>query len=130
MSLALAAIWPQPIDPLHSMVLSTLVAALPLILVLVLMGGFRKSGLLASACGLGAAGLLAILAWRMPLALVIWSTAYGFMYAVWPILWIVFCGLWLFNLTQDTGKFDLLRRWTEEHASGDPCIQAILVAFC
>src|SRR5712692_2914900 len=130
MSFALAVIWPQPLDPLHSMALSALVAALPLILVLVLMGGLRKSGLFASTCGLGAAGLLAIVVWRMPLALVLWSAAYGFVYAVWPILWIVFAGLWLYNLTQDTGTFDLLRRWIEEHASGDPCIQAILVAFC
>lgn len=130
MSLALTAIWPQPLDPLHSMALSALVAALPLILVLVLMGGLRKSGLFASTCGLGAAGLLAIVVWHMPLALVLWSAAYGFIYAVWPILWIVFGGLWLYNLTQDTGKFDLLRRWMEDHASGDPCIQAILVAFC
>jgi L-lactate transport len=128
-SFELAAIWPQPLDPFHSMVLSALVAVLPLILVLVLMGGLRKSGLFASVCGLGAAGLLAILVWHMPLALALWSATYGFIYAVWPILWIVFGALWLYNLTQDTGKFDLLRRWMEEHASGDPCIQAILVAF-
>ncbi len=130
MGFALAVIWPQPLDPLHSIALSALVAAIPLILVLVLMGGFRKSGLFASVCGLGTAGLLAILIWHMPLALVLWSAVYGFIYAVWPILWIVFGGLWLYNLTQDTGKFELLRRWMEEHASGDPCIQAILVAFC
>ena len=130
MSFALAEIWPQPVDPLHSLMLSAFVAALPLILVLVLMGGLRKSGLFSSACGLGTAGLLALLVWHMPLALVLWSAAYGFIYAVWPILWIVFGGLWLYNLTQDTGKFDLLRRWMEDHASGDPCIQAILVAFC
>ncbi len=123
-------IWPQPLDPLHSVLLSALVAAVPLILVLVLMGGLRKSGLFASACGLGTAGLLAILIWHMPLALVLWSVTYGFIYAVWPILWIVFGGLCLYNLTQDTGKFELLRRWMEEHASGDDCIQAILVAFC
>jgi lactate permease len=109
-SFELAAIWPQPLDPLHSMVLSAFVAALPLILVLVVMGGLRKSGLFASVCGLGVAGLLAMLVWRMPLALVLWSAVYGFIYAVWPILWIVFGGLWLYNLTQDTGKFELLRR--------------------
>ncbi len=130
MTLTPTAIWPQPLDPLHSVALSALVAALPLILILVLMGGLRKSGLFASLWGLGAAGLLAILVWHMPLALVLWSTAYGFVYALWPVLWIVFGGLWLYNLTQDTGKFELLRCWMEEHASGDPCIQAILVAFC
>jgi lactate permease len=129
-SFELAAIWPQPLDPLHSVVLSALVAAVPLILVLVLMGGLRKGGLFASACGLGVAGFLATLVWHMPLALALWSAAYGFIYAIWPILWIVFGGLWLYNLTQETGKFELLRRWMDRHASGDPCIQAILVAFC
>jgi len=130
MNLATTAIWPQPLDPLNSTVLSALVAALPLILILVLMGGLRKSGLFASVCGLGAAALLAVFIWHMPFALVLWSTAYGFIYAVWPVLWIVLSGLWLYNLTQDTGKFDLLRCWMEENASGDACIQAILVAFC
>jgi lactate permease len=130
MTLAAIAIWPQPLDPLHSSVFSALVAALPLILILVLMGGLRKSGLFASACGLAAAGLLAMLIWHMPLVLLLWSTAYGFIYALWPVLWIVFGGLWLYNLTQDTGKFELLRRWMEENASGDACVQAILVAFC
>ena len=130
MTLAIIAMWPQPLDPLHSTALSALVAALPLILILILMGGFRKSGLFASGCGLVAAGLLAMLVWHMPTGLLLWSTAYGFIYALWPILWIVFSGIWLYNFTQDTGKFELLRRWMEEHASGDACIQAILVAFC
>jgi len=76
MTLAIA-IWPQPLDPLHSSVFSALVAALPLILILVLMGGLRKSGLLASACGLAAAGLLARFIWQMPFALLLWSTAYA-----------------------------------------------------
>ena len=126
----LAMIWPQPLDPFHSVALSALVAALPLILVLVLMGLFRRSGLVSSASGLGAAILLALLVWRMPAVLVMWSAIYGFVYALFPILWIVFCALWLYNLTQDTGKFELLRRWMGRSASGDPCIQAILVAFC
>jgi L-lactate transport len=130
MTVAITAIWPQPLNPLHSTAISALVAAIPLILIFVLMGVLRKSGLFASACGLGSAGLLAILIWHMPLALLLWSAAYGFIYALWPVLWIVFGGLWLYNLTQDTGNFELLRRWMEEHASGDACIQAILVAFC
>jgi L-lactate transport len=126
----LGVIWPQPLDPFHSVALSALVAALPLILVLVLMGLFRRSGLVSSACGLGTAILLALLVWRMPLMLVVWSAIFGVVYALWPILWIVFTALWLYNLTQDTGKFELLRRWMGKSASGDACIQAVLVAFC
>lgn len=122
--------WPQPLAPLHSVALSSLVAAVPLILVMVLMGGLRKSGLFVSACGLVTAGLLAILVWHMPLTLALWSTVYGFMFAILPILWLVFAALWLYNLTLETGNCELLRRWMQQHASGDPCIQAILVAFC
>ena len=66
----------------------------------------------------------------MPVPLAAFSGLYGFAYALWPILWIVFAALWLYNLSVDIGNFDLLRRWMSEHASGDPCVQAILVAFC
>jgi lactate permease len=123
-------IWPQPLDPLHSAALSALAAALPLVLVLVLMGGLRKSGLFASVCGLLSTVLLALGLWHMPAILVVWSTVYGMVYALWPILWIVFAALWLYNLTQDTGKFELFRRWMEQHASSDGSIQVVLVAFC
>src|SRR5262249_12625289 len=54
----------------------------------------------------------------------------GFVYALWPIMWIVFAALWLYNLTVETGKFDLLRCWMERHASGDMRVQAVMVAFC
>lgn len=124
-----SAVWPQPLDPLHSLALSALAAAVPLIIVLFVMGALRKSGLLASCCGLAAAALLALFMWRMPADFVLWSTVYGMIYALWPILWIVFGALWLYNLAQDTGAFQLLHRWMEQNASSNPCIQAMLVAF-
>ena len=130
MSFAMATLWPQPLDPFHSVALSALVAAVPLIVVLVLMGVLRKSGLFSSSFGLATTALLALLVWHMPATLLLWSTVYGIIYALWPILGIVLSALWLYNLTQDTGKFELLQRWMEENASGELCIQVILVAFC
>jgi lactate permease len=130
LSVFLTPIWPQPLDPLHSSVFSALAAAIPLIVVLVLMGGLRKSGMVSSAYGLGSAAILAVAVWRMPVGLAAWSVAYGFAYAVCSILWLVFAALWLYNLAVSTGSFELLRKWVEQNASGDPCIQAILVAFC
>lgn len=127
--MSLAVIWPQPLDPFHSIALSALVAAVPLGVVLLLMGVFRKGGLLASACGLVSATALALTVWHMPFLLAAWSIAYGFLFAVWSILWIVFNALWLYNLSVKAGSFELLRRWMAKHASGDACIQAILVAF-
>ena len=123
-------VWPQPLAPAHTLAVSALVAVVPLAVVLVMMGLFRKSGLLSSACGLATAAGLAIFVWRMPGTLAFWSVVYGCIYALWSIMWIVFAALWLYNLTVATGNFDLLRRWMQQHSSGDPCIQAILVAFC
>jgi L-lactate transport len=94
------------------------------------MGGLRRSGLLASGCGLASALILAVGVWRMPVALAGWSIAFGIGYALWSILWLVFCGLWLYHLAEATGSFDLLRHWVEQCACGDACVQAMLVAFC
>jgi L-lactate transport len=125
-----AFVWPQPLSPAHSLAMSALIAALPLAVVLIVMGGLRKSGAVSAALGLGTAFVLAILVWRMPLPLAALSSLFGFVYAMWPILWIVLAALWLYNLTVETGNFELLRRWMGKHASGDPCVQAVLVAFC
>ena len=122
--------WPQPLNPLSSLALSALVGALPLLVVLVLMGWLRKSGLLASACGLLTTLFLAKTVWGMPLPLAGWSIAFGFGYALWSILWLVFGGLWLYQLAVATGSFDLLREWIAGFTGRDHCTQAILVAFC
>jgi lactate permease len=122
--------WAQPLDPLHSTALSALAASVPLVIVLAVMGWLRKSGLAASAWGLGAAAVLAVAVWGMPIDLAVASTAFGVAYALYPILYVVFGALCLYNLTKETGAFDLLRRWMEHRASGDPVVQAILVAFC
>jgi lactate permease len=122
--------WAQPLNPLGSMLLSALAAGVPLAVLLILMGGLRKSGVFSAACGLASAALLAMLIWRMPVQLAALSAGFGFVFALWPIMWIVFTALWLYNLSVETGQFELLRRWMAQHASGDPCLQAILVAFC
>ena len=129
-SLALAFVWPQPLSPVRSLGVSALVAVLPLAVLLIIMGGLRKSGAVSAALGLTTALLLAVFVWRMPLHLAAISGLYGFAYALWPILWIVFAALWLYNLSVDIGNFDLLRRWMSERASGDRCVQVVLVAFC
>ncbi|MBI4166448.1 MAG: L-lactate permease [Acidobacteria bacterium] len=122
--------WSQFLNPLGSMALSALAAAIPLAVLLILMGGLRKSGAVSAAWGLGASFLLAVLIWKMPVKLAALSAGFGVIFALWPILWIVFTALWLYNLSVETGKFDLFRRWMVEHASDDARLQAILVAFC
>src|SRR5215218_3526616 len=124
------SIWTQPLAPLHSLGLSALAATIPLVVVLFLMGVVRKSSLVAGGSGLVATAILAAAVWRMPPTLAGWSLVFGFATAAWSILWLVFNAIWLYNLSVRAGSFDRLRRWIEQHASGDPCVQAVLVAFC
>jgi glycolate permease len=123
-------VWTQPLAPLHSLGVSALAATIPLVVVLFLMGVARKSGLVAGSAGLAVTAILAAIAWGMPVALAGWSLLFGFATAAWSILWLVFNAIWLYNLSVKAGSFDRLRRWIETHASGDPCVQAVLVAFC
>ena len=122
--------WIQPLDPLHHLSLSALAAAVPLAVLLVLMGGLRKSGTISAAGGLASATLLAALVWHFPLRLAFLSVGFGFLYAAWPMMWIVFGSLWLYNLTVANGSFEQLRCWMAHNASGNRNVQVILVAFC
>lgn len=122
--------WKQPLEPLPSTELSVYVAAVPLCVLLVLMAGFRTSALRASICALLTTTALATWVWEMPADLAFRSVVYGFAYAVSPILWIVFSALVLYQLSLESGSFGQLRNWIRDHASADPGIQAILVAFC
>src|SRR5690349_20827637 len=126
----MSPVWTQPLAPLLSLGVSALAATIPLVVVLFLMGVARKSGLVAGSAGLAVTAILAATVWRMPVALAGWSLLFGFATAAWSILWLVFNAIWLYNLSVKAGSFDRLRRWIETHASGDPCVQAVLVAFC
>ena len=80
----IALMWPQPLDPFGVLPLSALAAAVPLGVLLVLMGGLRKSGALAAAWGFATACLLAILVWRMPVKLAALSAGFGVAFAHQP----------------------------------------------
>ena len=122
--------WTQPLDPLKHLPLSALAAAIPLAVVLVFMGGLRKSGAVSAAWGLAVATLLAVFVWHFPWRLACLSMGFGFLYGLWPIMWIVFAAMSLYNLAVSNGSIEQLRRWMASSASGNPHIQAILVAFC
>ncbi|MER6853555.1 L-lactate permease [Streptomyces flaveolus] len=120
----------QELEPLaDSLGLSALVAALPLVIVLVLLGGVRMKAHLAGLTGLLAAVLVAWLAYGMPLDQTVSSAAQGAVFGLFPILWIVVNALWVYRMTVRTRHFDILRR-SFGRLSDDPRIQALVVAFC
>ncbi|MDQ0910090.1 lactate permease [Streptomyces canus] len=120
----------QELEPVAgSLGLSALVAALPLVIVLVLLGGVRMKAHLAGLTGLLAAALVAWLAYGMPLGQTASSAAQGAAFGLFPILWIVVNALWVYRMTVRTRHFDILRR-SFGRLSDDPRIQALVVAFC
>lgn len=120
----------QELEPVaDSLGLSALVAALPLVVVLVLLGGVRVKAHLAGLTGLLAAALVAWLAYGMPVGQTLSSAAQGAVFGLFPILWIVVNALWVYRMTVRTRHFDILRR-SFGRLSDDPRIQALVVAFC
>ncbi|MFC7264844.1 L-lactate permease [Streptomyces lutosisoli] len=120
----------QELEPVaHSLGLSALVAVLPLVVVLVLLGGVRMKAHRAGLIGLLAASLVAWLAYGMPVGQALSSAAQGAAFGLFPILWIVVNALWVYRMTVRTRHFDILRR-SFGRLSDDPRVQALVVAFC
>jgi lactate permease len=123
-------VYVQELEPVGgSLGLSALVAALPLVIVLVLLGAVRMKAHLAGLTGLVSAVLVAWLAYGMPLDQTLSSAAQGAVFGLFPILWIVVNALWVYRMTVRTRHFDILRR-SFGRLSDDPRIQALVVAFC
>ncbi|MGW1030064.1 L-lactate permease [Streptomyces sp. NPDC002577] len=120
----------QQLEPVAgSLGLSALVATLPLVTVLVLLGVVRMKAHLAGLIGLAVAALVAWLAYGMPLGQTLSGAAQGAVFGLFPILWIVVNALWVYRMTVRTRHFDILRR-SFGRLSDDPRIQALVVAFC
>lgn len=112
-----------------SLGLSALVAAIPLVLLFVLLGVLRVKAWKASVAGLVASMLLAALVWQMPVGQTLAASVEGMFYGVFPILWILVNALWIYQLTVVTGWFEVLGARIRA-ISDDQRILAILIAFC
>ncbi|MGH7227545.1 MAG: L-lactate permease, partial [Gemmataceae bacterium] len=74
--------------------------------------------------------VIAVLVWRFPVHLAIESTIAGVAFALWPIMWIVFAALVLYNVAVVSGRFDAFRRWILEHLPDDRRIILIVIGYC
>jgi len=120
----------QAYDPVAgSVLLSALVASLPPVLLAVLLAVLRVAPWRAAIAGAGSACLLAWLVWGMPLPLTIAAASHGMAYGLWPISWVVVTAVFFYNLSVESGDFDVIRR-SLERLTGDRRIQIVLVAFC
>ena len=120
----------QILDPIAgSLVISALCAALPLVLLFVLLGVFKVKAPFAALAGLALSLVLAVVGWQMPVNQALSATAAGIFYGLFPILWILVNALWIYRLTVATPWFEVLGR-TIRSISNDLRILAILIAFC
>ncbi|WP_298863107.1 L-lactate permease [Microbacterium sp.] len=112
-----------------SLLWSSLLALLPLVTIFVTLGWLRWKAHWAGLAALVVALLVAVFVYAMPIGLATLSATQGFAFGLFPIMWIVVCAIWLYELTVKSGRFEDLRLVIDV-ISDDPRVQAIIVAFC
>jgi lactate permease len=111
-----------------SLGLSSIFAALPIITLFVLLGGFKLKAHVAALISLAVALLVALIVYDMPVGQALLSTSEGVTFGLFPIMWIVVMAIWIYNMTVETGHFAVLRR-SFGTISDDQRIQAVVIAF-
>jgi lactate permease len=122
------ALYQQDIDPLNNRLLSTLFAALPVLVLFYLLVPRRW---LAPRAALGGAVVALLVAWGvygMPLPMAAMAFLHGALFGLMPVGWTIFNAMLLYNVTVETGQFTVVRQ-SVAGLSADARIQAILIAF-
>ncbi len=120
--------WSQIYTTVGGLAPSALLAALPVVLMLYLLGVARKPAWIAGISGCAVAFIVAIAAYHMPLSLAVNSLAYGAAYGLLPIGWIVFTALLLYRLAVETGQFEIIKD-SIGHLTSEKYLQALVIAF-
>ena len=120
----------QVFDPVSdSLGLSSIFAALPLLTLFVMLGGFRVTAWISGLVALAVALLVSILVYDVPVGQSLDMALEGAAFGLFPIMWIVVNAIWIYNMTEHTGHFAVLRR-SFATISDDQRIQAVIIAFC
>jgi len=119
----------QHLNPLNSLLGSTLVALLPLALLLVLLAVMRVTAWLAVIIGAVVTIIMAITIWDSAAGPTFRAWGIGAATGIWSIDWIVFWGVVIYNVLVETGAFAHFRHWLVTQATADVRVQAILMAW-
>jgi lactate permease len=120
--------WQQGYNPTGQWILSTAIAALPIVVLLGAMAILRLKAHVAALAGLATALLAAIVVFHMPLRLAFTAAAYGAGYGLFPICWIILPVIYLYELTCKTGHFVTLQQ-SLTSITADSRLQLLLIAF-
>ena len=121
--------WTQIYDPFGVWWLSTLVAALPVVVLLGLLAIFRVKPHWAAMAGAATALAAASLVFQMPWSLSVISLGYGAGFGLLKIAWIVVAAVFLYDISVHTGQFEIMKQ-SVAAITPDRRLQALLVAFC
>ena len=113
-----------------SLPLSFLVAVLPILTVLLLLGVLRRPAWQASLGGLAVGLAAAIMVWKLPAMLALSAVANGAVFALWPVMWIVLAALLVYNIAVVSGRFEAFRSWLLTNVPNDRRIVLIVIGFC
>ncbi|HKH59598.1 MAG TPA: lactate permease LctP family transporter [Flavitalea sp.] len=120
--------WKQIIDPFNNLTLSAIVAVIPILFIFWALIVKKMKGYKASIGATIIAIIIAIVIYGMPVKLALLSTANGAMYGLFPICWIVITAVFLFNITVNSGQFEIIKHFMASITS-DRRLQALLIAF-
>ena len=121
--------WAQVYDPMGHWWASTLIAALPIIVLLGLLAGFKVKPHWCAISGALTAITVAILVFKMPIILALTSFAYGVAFGILKIAWIVLAAVFLYDISVETGQFEIMKE-SVAAITPDRRLQLLLVAFC
>ncbi|HUN61022.1 MAG TPA: L-lactate permease [Candidatus Sulfotelmatobacter sp.] len=121
--------WTQVYDPLGHWWLSTLVATLPIVVLLGLLAGFKLRPHWCAIAGATTAILCAMFVFGMPSKLAIASLSYGVAFGLFKIVWIVIAAVFLYDISVETGQFEIMKQ-SVASITPDRRLQLLLVAFC
>lgn len=120
--------WIQNINPLNNNALSLLVAIIPVLFIFWALIIKKMKGYQSSVIATVIALIIAILVYGMPVNLALLSTASGALYGLFPICWLIITALFLFNITVQSGQFEVIKHFMASITS-DRRLQALLIAF-
>jgi lactate permease len=127
--MSMPALFRQVLDPAHNLGLTSLLALVPVVALLVMLAAFRITAWLAVVIGSAITLLLAVTVWQAPAGSTLRAYLYGSLTGVLAVDWITFWGVVIFNTLVVTGLFGVFQRWLVSQATADVRVQTMLLAW-
>ncbi|MGF9977415.1 L-lactate permease [Viridibacillus arvi] len=116
-------------NPFNQLLISSMVAAIPIIVFILCLTVFKMKGIYAALLNLVITFIIAMMVFKLPFSESVGSVIQGTIQGIWPIGYIIVMAVWLYKISVDSGKFDVLRA-SIAGISQDQRLQLLLIGFC